>query len=213
MKSLNQPIAPIKAVNNIVQAKTAETSSAGGLPKSTLLAKGAKMVITRNLWKEAGLTNGAQCTVRYIVYSEGCKPPALPNLVLVHCPQYKGPSFLEHEPKIVPIVPVNHRWFSNKQDCSRTMIPLIPAYAITIHKAQGLSLDKVIINLGAKEFANGLTYTALSRGRKIENLALQPFPDLIRIENFQKSAAFKERLEEDERAKRLEKATLKKKYL
>ena len=57
LKSLNQPIAAVKSVNNCSNAKTAETSTAGNLPKNTILAKGAKMVITRNLWKEAGLNN------------------------------------------------------------------------------------------------------------------------------------------------------------
>ena len=32
------------------------------------------------------------------------------------------------------------------------------------------SINKVIINLGGKEFASGLSYTAISRCRKIQNL-------------------------------------------
>ena len=50
------------------------------------------------------------------------------------------------------------------------MIPLIPSYAITIHKSQGQTLDKIIINLGHREFASGLTYTALSRTTKLQNI-------------------------------------------
>ena len=171
------------------------------------------MIITRNLWKEAGLNNGAVCTVKYIVYAHGIKPPDLPAVVLVHCPQYRGPSFFQDEDKVVPIPPVIHRWFQRKKECSRTMIPLVPAYAVTIHKAQGMSLDKVMINLGEKEFCNGLTYTALSRCKKITNLALQPFPDFIRIRNLQTSAAFKERLREDEKSVRLQTITLKRQKL
>ena len=55
-----------------------------------------------------------------------------------------------------------------------------------------------------------MTYTALSRCRKISNLALDPFPDFLRFRQLQLSKAFIERLEEDKKARRLEKATLKK---
>ena len=137
MKSLGHPIAPIKAVNNNSLAKEAESSTAGGLPKITIMAKGAKMILTRNLWKEAGLNNGATCFVRYILYAQDHKPPELPFLVLVHCPQYKGPSFLPNESKIVPIAPILQQWYTRKTQCSRHMKPLIPGYAVTIHKAQG----------------------------------------------------------------------------
>ena len=211
MKSLGQPIAPIKAVHNCNEAKSADPSDAGGLPKNIIACQGAKMRITRNLWREAGLTNGAECFVRYIVYNDGNKPPSLPNVVLVHVPQYRGPSFFPDEDRIVPIPPVTHRWYSrHKVECTRSMIPLIPGYAVTIHKAQGTSLSNVIIDLGTKEFCTGMTYTALSRCRKISNLALDPFPDFLRFRQLQLSKAFIERLEEDKKARRLEKATLKK---
>jgi len=44
-------------------------------------------------------------------------------------------------------------------------IPLILAWAVTIHKAQGLTLDDVRIDLGRGAFARGQTYVALSRAR------------------------------------------------
>ena len=77
-----------------------------------------------------------------------------------------------------------------KIECTRTMIPLIPGYAVTIHKAQGTSLSNVIINLGKKEFCTGMTYTALSRCKKISNLALDPFPDFVRIRKLQDIVRF-----------------------
>ena len=42
------------------------------------------------------------------------------------------------------------------------MLPLLPGYALSIHKSQGQTLDKVLVNLGAFEFSSGLTYTALT---------------------------------------------------
>ena len=55
---------------------------------------------------------------------------------------------------------------------SFTQIPLRLAWAITIHKSQGLTFEKAIIDAGSA-FAHGQTYVALSRCKSLEGLVLK----------------------------------------
>ena len=70
----------------------------------------------------------------------------------------------------------------------RTMLALKYCWAITIHKSQGLTLEKIKVHLGKKEFSTGQTFVAISRvrkmtGLKILDLTKQRMSSLMRSEN------------------------------
>jgi ATP-dependent DNA helicase PIF1 len=63
-------------------------------------------------------------------------------------------------------------WSSDDTEDSvkRTQIPLRVAYALTIHKAQGASLDSALVDVGPSTFEYGQAYVALSRVRNMDAL-------------------------------------------
>ena len=63
-----------------------------------------------------------------------------------------------------------------------TQYPLRLAWAVTIHKSQGLTFDKVIID-AARAFAAGQVYVALSRCRTLEGIVLSSPLDYVELDN------------------------------
>lgn len=54
-----------------------------------------------------------------------------------------------------------------------TQFPVMPSWATTVHKAQGRTCEKVILDLASGVFAEGQTYVGISRCTSLENLVLR----------------------------------------
>lgn len=113
-------------------------------------------------------------TVISIVYKEHEQLSDFPIAILVKFDSYTGPSFLSDVPKVVPIPPCSSVSESLGINYERTQFPLRLAWAMTIHKSQGLTLDQIWIDLGKTERTPGLSYVALSRARNIQSLMIEP---------------------------------------
>jgi len=143
-----------------------------GLTPSLLLTVGARVMLTRNLWTDVGLVNGALGVVHSILYNED--NIRFPVVVIVKFDKYTGPSVFTETVNCVPIPPSSSFSESYGPVYERTQYPLKLAWAITIHKSQGLTLDQAWINLGSSEKSLGMSYVAMSRVRRLNDILIEP---------------------------------------
>ena len=200
LQASGQPIATIKAVHTGANAAKAPADDAGGLEAVICLAKSAQVMLSCNLWVDMGLVNGAMGTIQGICYRSG-GPPDLPIAVMVHFDSYSGPTFHDGT---VPTTPIRRSWSSSGVQCSRLQLPLKLAWAVTIHKSQGLTLDNVVIDVGKREFSTGLTFVACSRVHHLQDILFSPPFPFQRLANLSNSCRLQERQEEDRRLKLLQ---------
>ena len=88
------------------------------------------------------------------------------------------------------MVMTRHVWTSEKiPGIGISQVPLILAWALTIHKSQGATMDTAEIDVGSGIFECGQTYVALSRVKSLDGLYLTSF-DVTRIRINKKVQAF-----------------------
>ena len=175
-------------------------------------------MLTKNQYEllTYGLNNGAVGTVKDIYYEKGQGPPTMPSFVLVDFPSYKGPHPIPGYPTYIPIVIDSGRCAD--RCCGRTGIPLMPAYAVTVGKAQGMTigkdkpLKKCVIKFNddtRMESLNlGIAYTALSRVCELTDVALSQKIPWERLEVINRHKGMIARKKELVRLQNLEKETL-----
>ncbi|XP_057843282.1 uncharacterized protein LOC131052713 [Cryptomeria japonica] len=159
LKELNLPIA--LSLAKVGKQTNTEYDNDEQLPLEVLLSINQQVMLIANLWIEVGLVNGAIGLIKTIVYENNTKPPDLPKYVVMQFKDYNGPPWDIAHPKDIPILPITQG--------RRTQVPLTMSWAITIHKSQGLTLDRATIDIGNTE-KQGLTFTAISRVKSIDGI-------------------------------------------
>lgn len=132
--------------------KTVKWADNIGIPEAIELCIGAQVVVITNIDQEKGIVNGTRGIIT------------------------------EVKPKSVTIKRVNGKLYEvqycksvNAENSAMALsyMPLKLAYALTIHKSQGMSLDAVEIDIGPKIFAKGQAYTAISRARNLNSIKIK----------------------------------------
>ena len=181
-------------MNNLEGGQRFDSNKAGGLPNQILLTRGMRVMLTANLDLSNGLSNGSTGKVLGIIYFR--EEDTFPT-VIVQFDNYTGPSCLPEHENAYPVGPIDRSWFERKTKYERQMLPLLPAYGFSIHKSQGQTLSRVVINLGPKDFSPGLTYTALTRATGLDCMAFHPMPPIDRFNSVIKSIGFKRQIQDD----------------
>ena len=150
----------VQAAYNKVDKDITRTA---GLDKCLRLCVGAKVMLKRNISVEAGLVNGAVGTVTGFDTEKvdtGLKIVA----INVQFSDNEQPVKIERQSSTFEVL--KSIYYTRKQ------FPLILAFAITIHKSQGLSLKTAIVDAGQQCFGTGMAYVALSRVTSLDGLHL-----------------------------------------
>lgn len=194
-----------RTVNRMIEY----TKSHSTMDPTLHLKTGTRVILTQNVNVKLGLYNGAQGIVEDFINildagflgipvlsgTEG-KPPELNEGVY----DLETLSDAGRSSRSVPVIRLinSHGRFvltpsllSVRSDFNEEpnyiinmmQYPLKHAWALTIHKSQGMTLDRAQIDAGRFIFCPGQTYTALSRVRSLEGLSLVDFdPNKVLID-------------------------------
>ena len=200
------PIAEIHARHSGSSSKSVSAQEMFGLQPAILICKGAKLMLTMNLWAPVGLCNGSSGIIVNIIYAKNHAPPDLPIAVLVKFDQYCGPNFCGI-PFCVPIPPITASVNISNKLLERQQLPLTLAWALTIHKSQGMTLEKAWVDIGKKEGTLGITYVALSRACNLTSLVIEPMT-YDRLSSINKMKSLQYHLQEEQQLRALANLTL-----
>ena len=138
---------------------------------------------------DTGISSGLERNIPKVLgVKSGCKIMLLYNINDKLKNGYQG-EFVGSDPEDANRIFVNfpttgtisltrRTWFNytpdGKVQGTRTQFPIIPCYAITVHKSQSLTLDSVVVHC-SQEFVHGQTYVAISRVKSSNNLQVINF--------------------------------------
>jgi len=132
--------------------KTMKWIKALDIPESIELCIGAQIVILANIDQDQGIVNGTR----------GVIIDLKPSCVII--------KRIDNS-----IVEIRYHKTVSSEDSNIfvNFMPLKLAYALSIHKAQGMTLDAIEIDIGKKIFAAGQAYTAISRAKNLKSIKIK----------------------------------------
>ena len=96
-----------------------------------------------------------------------------------------GPSIQTRHGNDTPAIPIfrsTRDYVRGGANCTRTQFPLTIAYSITVHKSQGMTVDRAVLNMNAKKLTVGLRYAAVLRVKTLGGLLFEEPFDYQRIQ-------------------------------
>ncbi len=125
------------------------------------LKVGAQVMMIKNTYQKEGIINGSLGIIRDFSPRKNYPVVEFANgKVLTIAPEEWLIERFDEDKKIVVV------------DAGVSQVPLILSWAITIHKSQGLTLDKISCDL-SDAFSPGQVYVALSRARSLEGVFIK----------------------------------------
>lgn len=156
-------------------------------PEKLILKKGAIVMFVKNKFDEFGFAHYVNGTLGKVInFTELDNYPIIETCDGRQITAYPREWVVEEGDEVVAKI---------------SQIPLRLAWAITVHKSQGMSLDEIIVNLG-DAFDYGMGYVALSRVRSLKGMellglnkmALKVHPEIV-----EKDQDFIKQSEEDQK--------------
>ena len=142
-----------------VQYEIEQLSNNSNIQKIVRLKKGALVMLTYNIKVEDGICNGSQGIITGFTGGDiGGGNPIV-----------KFSNGIE--------IPIEYQYIQSEEypTIAVGQIPLSLAWAMTIHKIQGATLDSADMDLGNSIFEYGQVYVALSRVKSLDGLYLSAF--------------------------------------
>jgi hypothetical protein len=137
------------------------------------MGKGARVMLIRNIDVGDGLVNGAFGIVEDIIEKDG-----LVHAIHVKFDIEKVGSKKKTQTNLVPIQ-LREENMQGHKNVIRRQYPLKLAWACTIHKVQGMTVQQIVYDMRGT-FTKGQAYVALSRATSLNGLYLKNFdPKLI----------------------------------
>ena len=146
----------------------------GGLSGTWTVAENAFIRLTSNIDVTDGLANGVRGIIKSIITND---EESVTDILVQFDDKNVGKKaksssqYKSQHPDAVPIyrhgVPFQHKNIT----IFRSQFPLVLAWASTIHSVQGLTVDRIVVDL-SKIFAAGQAYVALSQVKTLEGLQI-----------------------------------------